>query len=77
VNFYRIHMSPTAVYTEESSIQPPTRATGAALAIGSLSTAEDGQYQALISELGQTRRVDKQLLDRIVDEGMSEYLYSV
>ncbi|KIM45876.1 hypothetical protein M413DRAFT_65584 [Hebeloma cylindrosporum] len=53
-------MSPTAVYTESTM--------GAALAIGSLSTAEDGQYQALISELGQTRRVDKQLLDRIVDE---------
>lgn len=71
-------MSPTAVYTEvESTVQPPTQAKGAALAIGSLSTAEDGQYQALISELGQNRRVDKQLLDRIVDEGMSEYLHSV
>lgn len=70
-------MSPTAIYTEESTVQPPTQATGAVLAIGSLSTAEDGQYQALISELGQTRRVDKQLLDRIVDEGMSEYFYSV
>jgi len=62
-------MSPTAIHA--GPVQPPTQAAGAALAIGSLSTAEDGQYQALISELAQSRQVDKQLLDRIVDEGMS------
>jgi len=70
-------MSPTAVDTHSGrTFQPPVQAKGAALVIGSLSTAEDGQYQALISELGETRRVDKQLLDRIVDEGMSQELYA-
>jgi hypothetical protein len=63
-------MSPTAVDTHSGlTVQPSSQVKGAALAIGSLSTAEDGQYQALISELSQTKRVDKQLLDRIVDEG--------
>jgi hypothetical protein len=42
---------------------------GAALAIGSLSTAQDGKYQSLISDLMRTRRVDRQLLDRLVDNG--------
>lgn len=40
-----------------------------ALVVGSLSTAEDGTYQALISDLESSRQVDKQLLDRLVDNG--------
>ncbi|KAF9452190.1 Fe-S cluster assembly protein DRE2, partial [Macrolepiota fuliginosa MF-IS2] len=40
---------------------------GPALAIGTLSTAQDGKYQTLVSELEATRRVDKQMLDRLVD----------
>ncbi|KAJ6510073.1 cytokine-induced anti-apoptosis inhibitor 1, Fe-S biogenesis-domain-containing protein [Mycena vitilis] len=50
---------------------PPTVAAvpskGPALAIGSLSTAQDGKYQSLISDLESSRRVDKQMLDRLVD----------
>jgi len=70
-------MSPTAVYTpsvdfSSSSAQSATHFKGAALVIGSLSTAQDGKYQALISELESTRTVDKQLLDRLVDEGMPQ-----
>ncbi|KAF8974651.1 cytokine-induced anti-apoptosis inhibitor 1, Fe-S biogenesis-domain-containing protein [Flammula alnicola] len=67
-------MSPTAVYSQSessalSSFQSHTPySKGAALVIGSLSTAEDGKYQALVSELEFTRKVEKQLLDRIVDE---------
>jgi len=66
-------MSPTAVYapfnnTVHTSVPSATHFKGSALAIGSLSTAEDGKYQALISELQPTRKVDKQLLDRLVDE---------
>ncbi|KXN87929.1 Fe-S cluster assembly protein DRE2 [Leucoagaricus sp. SymC.cos] len=40
---------------------------GPALAIGTLSTAQDGKYQSLISDLESTRRVDRQMLDRLVD----------
>jgi len=40
---------------------------GPALAIGTLSTAQDGKYQSLISDLEATRRVDRQILDRLVD----------
>ena len=69
-------MSPTAVYSQSESLPTvslptPVHSKGPALVIGSLSTAEDGKYQALISELEPSRQVDKQLLDRIVDEGES------
>ena len=67
-------MSPTAVYSSNETLpnlfqSQTSPSKGAALAIGSLSTAEDGKYQALVSELEPTRSVEKQLLDRIVDEG--------
>lgn len=42
---------------------------GPVLAIGTLSTAQDGKYQSLVSDLETTRRVDRQLLDRLVDNG--------
>ncbi|KAF9475932.1 Fe-S cluster assembly protein DRE2 [Pholiota conissans] len=64
-------MSPTAVYSpSENTFAPsqPSHLKGPALVIGSLSTAGDGKYQALVSELEPTRSVEKQLLDRIVDE---------
>ncbi|KAG6838011.1 electron carrier [Arthromyces matolae] len=41
---------------------------GPSLAIGSLSTAGDGKYQSLISELEANRQVDRLLLDRLVDQ---------
>ncbi|KAJ6627553.1 Fe-S cluster assembly protein DRE2 [Mycena sp. CBHHK59/15] len=50
---------------------PPAAAAvavkGPALAIGSLSTAQDGKYLSLISELERSRKVDKQMLDRLVE----------
>ena len=68
-------MSPTAVLpqivnvTNGQSAMSTVSVKGPALAIGTLSTAQDGRYQALVSELETTRRVDRQLLDRLVDEG--------
>ncbi|KAF8915841.1 cytokine-induced anti-apoptosis inhibitor 1, Fe-S biogenesis-domain-containing protein [Mucidula mucida] len=41
---------------------------GPALAIGSPATAQDGQYQALVTDLEASRHVEKQMLDRIVDQ---------
>ncbi|PPR02461.1 hypothetical protein CVT24_002010 [Panaeolus cyanescens] len=66
-------MSPTAVYAASDNGQTDKNiqsaaAKGPALVIGSLSTAEDGKYQSVISELEAGRQVDKQLLDRIVDQ---------
>lgn len=60
-------MSPTALH--ESSAPSSNPAKPPALAIGSLSTAQDGKYQTLISDLEGTRQVEKQLLDRLIDQG--------
>ncbi|RDB23186.1 Fe-S cluster assembly protein DRE2 [Hypsizygus marmoreus] len=64
-------MSPTAITVSSIDLSyVPSAAPhlkGPALAVGSLSTAQDGQYQALISELEATRYVDRLLLDRLVD----------
>ncbi|KAG6833809.1 electron carrier [Tephrocybe sp. NHM501043] len=59
-------MSPTAVNLDTGS-PALTSAKGTALVVGSLSTAGNGRYQSLISELEQTRPVDRLLLDRLVD----------
>lgn len=41
------------------------------LVVGSLSSAQDGSYQSLISELTSSRNdVEKQLLDRITGNGV-------
>jgi len=57
-------MAPVAVY-------PPSvisvQAKGPALVIGSLSTAQDGKYQRIVSELEATRQVERQMLDRLLD----------
>jgi hypothetical protein len=63
-------MSPIAV----ESLSAPATTKGPALVIGSLSTAQNGVYQSVITDLEGSRRVDKQLLDRIVDNGMPPYL---
>jgi hypothetical protein len=62
-------MSPIAVLSTSTPSQTTSMTKGPALVIGSLSTAQDGSYQALITDLEATRRVDKQLLDRLVDDG--------
>ncbi|KAG5654071.1 electron carrier [Sphagnurus paluster] len=63
-------MSPAAVTTSSTrfnSFAPSTSSKGSALAVGSLSTAEDGKYQSLISNLEANRQVDRLLLDRLID----------
>ncbi|KAJ3760257.1 cytokine-induced anti-apoptosis inhibitor 1, Fe-S biogenesis-domain-containing protein [Lentinula raphanica] len=60
-------MSPTAVDIMPSVVPAAVPSKGAALAIGSLSTAQDGKYQGLISDLEGSRTVERQMLDRLVD----------
>jgi hypothetical protein len=64
-------MSPTAMYTSPEVAPAVTafQGKGSALAIGSLSTAQDGKYQALISDLEGNRHVERQMLDRLIDGG--------
>lgn len=75
-------MSPTAIY-EQNTILPTALAPavaavkGSVLVIGSLTTATDGKYQAIISELESSRHVEKQLLDRLVDGGTYTSRFSV
>ncbi|KAG6911748.1 electron carrier [Tephrocybe rancida] len=60
-------MSPTAVTLDSALPAVVSPSKGIALAVGSLSTAGDGRYQSLISELEKSRQVDRLLLDRLVD----------
>ena len=71
-------MSPSAIYAAPTPSVNGTKPSikGPALAIGSLRTAEDGKYQSLITELEETRKVEKHLLDRLLDGGTSKYLHS-
>ena len=63
-------MSPIALHEASASVPNSNLAKPPALVIGSLSTAQDGKYQSLISDLEATRRqVVKQLLDRLIDKG--------
>ncbi|KAG6880414.1 electron carrier [Termitomyces sp. T32_za158] len=59
-------MSPTAASSNTSSASASS-SKGPALVIGSLSTAGNGKYQSLISELEASRQVDRLLLDRLLD----------
>jgi hypothetical protein len=66
-------MSPTATTASPVASRDITAVgttKGSALVIGSLTTAQDGKYQALISQLETTRHVDRLLVDRLVDGGM-------
>ncbi len=71
-------MSPTAIHvSSQRTVENITSVVkGPALVIGSLSAAQNGKYQKSISELESTRKVDRQLLDRIVDEGTIEVFFS-
>ncbi|KAI0796766.1 cytokine-induced anti-apoptosis inhibitor 1, Fe-S biogenesis-domain-containing protein [Abortiporus biennis] len=67
-------MSPTAIYTHSHDEQKTLLSSpikGPALVIGSPHTAEDGKYQSLIKQLEETRRVDRQMLDRLLDGATS------
>lgn len=65
-------MAPVATHPPSDDISKSTVSgpeKGPALVIGSLSTAQDGKYQHLVSELEATRQVERQLLDRLLDRG--------
>jgi anamorsin len=64
-------MAPVAIYVSPalSALAPVSAPKQHALAIGSLSTAKDGKYQTLVSNLEQTGPVERQMLDRLVDGG--------
>lgn len=68
-------MSPTAIYmspndTPSAPVVAALPVKGPALAIGSLNTAQDGKYQSLITNLEETRKVERHMLDRLLDQGM-------
>ncbi|RDX55512.1 DUF689-domain-containing protein [Polyporus arcularius HHB13444] len=70
-------MAPEAVYITSmtSDIRPQEKpavaaavpAKGPALAIGSPATAQDGQYQSLVTSLEQSRQVERHMVDRLLD----------
>lgn len=62
-------MAPVATHPPSDDTSKPTVEKGPALVIGSLSTAQDGKYQRVVSELEATRQVERQMLDRLLDQG--------
>jgi hypothetical protein len=63
-------MAPVATHPPSDDISKSTvPEKGPALVIGSLSTAQDGKYQRVVSELEATRQVERQILDRLLDQG--------
>jgi anamorsin len=71
-------MAPTAIYAtpqpslalQKAALTGTSAPPHKSLVIGSLSSARDGKYQALISELEGDATVERQMLDRLVDGGM-------
>lgn len=75
-------MAPVAIYPpspnaniSNSTAYAPVK--GPALVIGSLSTAQDGKYQDVVSELEATRQVERQMLDRLLDRGNVEFSFKM
>jgi hypothetical protein len=63
-------MAPVATHPPSDDISTASvPEKGPALVIGSLSTAQDGKYQRVVSELEATRQVERQMLDRLLDQG--------
>lgn len=62
-------VSPPQAGAEPYHVLAAVPSKGSALAIGSLATAADGKYQSLVSDLEKSRQVDKQMLDRLLDQG--------
>jgi hypothetical protein len=60
-------MAPVATYPPSEDLSASEK--GPALVIGSLSTAQDGKYQRVVSELEASRQVERQMLDRLLDRG--------
>jgi hypothetical protein len=61
-------MAPVATHPPSDDVSRSSE-KGPALVIGSLSTAQDGKYQRIVSELEATRQVERQMLDRLLDQG--------
>ena len=61
-------MAPVATHPPSDDVSRSSE-KGPALVIGSLSTAQDGKYQRIVSELEATRQVERQMLDRLLDRG--------
>ena len=59
---------PVVVLKDNDVAAPAVKAP--ALVIGSLSSAQDGSYQRIVSDLEATRRVERQMVDRLLDGGM-------
>lgn len=74
-----VAMAPEAVYIdsttsdfrthEKPAVAAAIPVQGPALAIGSPATAQDGKYQSLITSLGQSREVERHMVDRLLDGG--------
>ena len=67
-------MDSTVVHTPVQPVQIPFKPAAQPLsqvhlAIGSLAAARDGQYQSMLSSLNG--EVERQILDRILDDGVS------
>lgn len=67
-------MAPVAVDTfvqinGQTVSHSPSVVKAPALVIGSPSSAFDGSYQSLISDLESTRQVEKQMVDRLLEGG--------
>ncbi|KAF8592611.1 DUF689-domain-containing protein [Ramaria rubella] len=67
-------MAPTAIFypvvTPLRESSPATSLKGSALVVGSLSTAQNGLYQTVLESL-EHRDVERQLIDRLIDEAAS------
>jgi hypothetical protein len=65
-------MAPVATHPPSDDVSRSSASAsekGPALVIGSLSTAQDGKYQRVVSELEASRQVERQILDRLLDRG--------
>ena len=78
-------MAPVAIETTNVSVMIKTNgveklqssAKGPALVIGSPSTAQNGSYQKIISDLEATRGVERQMIDRLLDGGTKLNLHQL
>lgn len=75
-------MAPMALFADDLDLSgtpapasdaaaPAPAASGQVLVVSSQDAAQDGSYQALVSELAARGKVDPQMVDRIVEGGAS------
>lgn len=63
--------------TQTATLETSASGLHRSLIIGSLATAQDGSYQEVISsQTSAGSEVEKQLLDRIIDEGEEDVTFS-